>query len=489
MKFKLLVVKCFLFLLGMSGCSKESTEDTDFISSDKALMTMQTAGPQTRAGYIDTGTRMIFSWRSGDATSVVVNGPSGNKNCRLSSGTAGKNVPFSGTVTTWIGTKSIYAFYPYSATGYTVIGGDDSSTATSLLALPNPQSYTVEGPISNSFMVGVGKATASGSAIDASVSLKQVMSIIKLTISNAPGKVKGVKLKCSEPIFPTSATVKLSDGTINNPGTLVNQLSMIVSDGTSGKDKAISFAMFPSDLTGKTMKIEVTFEGGLIKSINKSGRLFERNTHYVMAFDATGAEPAIEINGLKWATGNLIADGPNDAKIGTPTDNGLYFQFGSLIGWSEKGVHKITVRPSNYNINTPWNLVWAGDPTTENTAAGKGDPCKYYLGGTWRLPTDNEYIELCNHTTTDWSGASDWTWESSTSSALHTSGLKFLAAGCRSNNNGSLFYVGSKGFYQSSTPSNSILQYSFNLNFSSSILNPNYCSTKALGYSVRCVRD
>ena len=491
MKLNYFFVSCVSCLLVLSGCSRDNDENADLQSAAKVLMTMQTPGPQTRADYTDTGSSMTFSWRSGDATSVIVNGVSGNENCHLTTNANGKNVPFSGTVTAFNGTKTIYAFYPYSATARTVVGGDNSSTATASLTLPNPQLYTVGGAINNSFMVGAGTATASVSTIDASVSLKQVMSIIKLNISNAPAKVTGVNLKCSESVFPTTATVKLSDGTISNPVTLVNELSMTVTDGTPVSSKAISFAMFPADLTGKTISVEVIFEGGLVKTIPKSGLSFVRNTHYVMAFDATGAAIPLyyEINGLKWASGNLVADGLNGAKIGSPTDNGLYFQFGSLVGWSETGAPTIVVRPTGYTGSTSWSSSWMGDPTTENVSTGTGDPCKHYLGGTWRLPTNDEYSALFNHTSSGWGGSGGWSWSSSPASAVHSpSGLRFLAAGYRSNyNGGSLTYVGSNGDYWSSSLLGANTCY--NLYFVSSSLNPSGSSHRALGFPVRCVHN
>lgn len=57
---------------------------------------------------------MSFSWRSGDAVSIVVNSVAGNENYRLMTSTSRKSAPFNGTVTGWEkGRKIVYAFYPY----------------------------------------------------------------------------------------------------------------------------------------------------------------------------------------------------------------------------------------------------------------------------------------------------------------------------------------------------------------------------------------
>lgn len=275
-------------MLGMTGCNKNITEDIDVQAGQQVMMTMQVIGPQTRADYTDDGSRMYFSWRDGDAISVVVNSVAGNGNCRLTTSTAGKSVPFSGKVVGWAeGDKTIYAFYPYNSTPYTVTGGDNPATATTLLTLPNPQMYTVGGAIGNSFMVGAGAATATNTTINALASMKQVMSIVNLNITKAPGKVKGVKLSCTEAVFPTTATVTLSTAEVLASGTLANELSMTVTDNTTEATKVVSFAMFPADLSAKKIRIEITFEGGKSKIIEKDGTKFLRNTHYVMGFDGT----------------------------------------------------------------------------------------------------------------------------------------------------------------------------------------------------------
>lgn len=493
----------------MTGCGNEMDETGTQIGK-QVTMTMQAAtdAPQTRADYTDDGTnnKMLFSWRSGDALSVVVDGVAGNENCQLSTTAAGKSVPFSGTVTTFTGTQTIYAFYPYNSTAYTVSGS--GATATAALTLPNPQAYIVDGAISNSFMVGVGTATATGADISASASLKQVMSIIKLNITNAPAAVTGVKLKCAEAVFPTTATVKLSDATISAPGTLVKELSMTVTDRTAPATKAVSFAIFPTDLSGKKIQVEVSFTGGETKTIEKDGTSFVRNMHYVMEFNATGAAKAdfIEVNGIKVAVGNLVADGPNDCKIGTPTDGGLYFQFGSLIGWSNTGnPAAIAVRPTNFNGNEDWShtgKIWQGATgtvpfTTPSSAtarerAGIGDPCRYYLGGTWRLPKKEEFDKLFdghNNYAGTWKKEGDFSGGNSSSYAVHNAtGLKFPASGFRTNK-GNLSSLGLGARYWSASADTSTSTNGHCLNFDGSSVNSGSAVSRSVGLAVRCVRD
>ena len=298
MKVKLLAAGIAFCTLSIAGCSNDRIDSLDTQVDGQVPITMQAFGPQTRADYTEDGSdQMRFSWRNDDAISVVVSGAVGNENCRLISGISGKSVPFDGTATGWgKGEKTAYAFYPYSSTAYTVANSDTPESAATVWTLPNPQTYTVGGAVSNSLLVGVGTATSEGGNINATVAMKQVMSIIKLNISNVPtdSKVKRVKLMCNEAVFPTTATVKLSDATITNPDTKVKELTMMVTDNTDGAAKSVSFAMFPADLTGKKITIEVTFNNGatdIVQEVIKNGEDFMRNIHYITSFDYSVAGP------------------------------------------------------------------------------------------------------------------------------------------------------------------------------------------------------
>ena len=292
--FRAAIMSCFLI---MFGCSNDPTEDLNLQTEEKMqmTMTMETSPPTTRAKYDDTGSQMLFSWNMGDETSVVVNGVPGNENTRLTAKADGKNADFGGTVIPWEGRKTVYSFYPYSQRGYTVFGGDNKETATASLTLPNPQSYVVGGPVKNSFLVGVGTATVNGTSIAASTSMKQVMTIIRLNITNASKRVIGVRIRTAQPLLPTTATVKMSDATISNPGSRVNILAMNVTDLTTSPTKQISFAMFPINLTGVTVRVEVIFADGSSLWLDKPGTYFSRNKSSVMNFDV-----ARILNNIQW---------------------------------------------------------------------------------------------------------------------------------------------------------------------------------------------
>ena len=287
--------------LCMAGCNNDIEEPALPATGKQVTMTVQAsaAAPRTRADYTEEGDVMKFSWRSDDAISVVVNGVTGNENCQLTTTEDANKASFSGTVTSWSGEKDIYTFYPYSAAGYTVTGGDTPETATVKFTLPDEQTYNASThAATNGFMVGSGKASADDTGITASVGMKQVMSFVKLNITNAPAKVASVKLKCNEAVFATKATVKLSDATISGLTTKAKELAMKViydDEGTAkeGTTEEVSIAMLPDNLSNKTIQVEIVFEDGKMKTIEKSGMNFERNKHYEVDFDATDAAAPI----------------------------------------------------------------------------------------------------------------------------------------------------------------------------------------------------
>ena len=204
----------------------------------------------------------------------------------------------------------------------------------------------------------------------------------------------------------------------------------------------------------------------------------------------TSASDYIEVNGIKVAIGNLVADGEHGAKIGLPTDGGLYFQFGSLVGWSATGDPEIVVRPATCAVSELWNSSWTGpnnpslDPNANDVIAGTGDPCRFYLGSTWRLPTNNDFVELFKNN--GYPSTGPWTWDADSKLMSHTSGLVFPSSGFRYDTDGRLGYVGTRGYCWSASVGDDGSVYRM---YFGARLYPTNTGSSMYGYSVRCVRD
>lgn len=241
---------------------------------------------------------------------------------------------------------------------------------------------------------------------------------------------------------------------------------------------------------------------------------------------------------LKWAKGNLVASGANGCKIGAPEDGGLYFQFGSLIGWKGgatgdgvgrsvlgnavfyngaatfNAVNEASVYPTEFTqigtIGTIWplettNRYYFGDNTVLSSnydikevpgyiegnfkASGVGDPCRYYLGNEWRQPTTQE-IQGLYAAANSIDRVGDW-WITSTNNYLIFTSvdgakLKWPIVGCRETD-GRLSNNGLYGYYSSSSVYDRTSRYYL---FTDDIVaEPLSESLRHTAMPVRCVKD
>lgn len=223
--------------------------------------------------------------------------------------------------------------------------------------------------------------------------------------------------------------------------------------------------------------------------------------------------PYIQIGNLLWATGNLVADGPNDCKIGQPEDGGLYFKFGSMIGWTGGATGdgtghpnaslsaELKVKPVGYEGWTTWDGHGSGWPGEDIVKAGHGDPCRFYLGNGWRLPTAGEFKALFNDINNgtpwdnipanpNWSKQGDFSSNSESYANLLLNPLNFLlrASGLRSrDSSGSLIETGTNGTYWSSEQVNN--QKKLGLYFGGTNVSPQSETNAGNAFPIRCVKN
>ena len=159
-----------------------------------------------------------------------------------------------------------------------------------------------------------------------------------------------------------------------------------------------------------------------------------------------------------------------------------------------------------------WGSSWYSTPPTgysyynlwsaENTATGFNDnsvvktvydPCP--VG--FKMPASNAFTGFTangqNGGTMNVNGTSDWQtyqnnfghnfWTSSSKTAT----INFPASGCRFNDDGSLYYVGSSGFYWSAVPSST--GYGCGLSFVSGYVYPLYSDSRICGFAARPVSE
>ncbi|MGL4331806.1 MAG: InlB B-repeat-containing protein, partial [Bacteroidales bacterium] len=189
-----------------------------------------------------------------------------------------------------------------------------------------------------------------------------------------------------------------------------------------------------------------------------------------------------------------------------PLDNGLFFQFGSVLGWDNSdGIQSsnILFNPSNPQISS-WNKTWSvGNAfpaqTPEHIKAGKGDPCRLVglttgqiSGGTvdngkWRLPTDedNQAFVGEHSSWTNFKGVNGYYLGDGAASGF---GEFLPAASYRSDDGVRNPELGMFGYYWSSTPYQAIPDYGGMLWFTGNLLPPATLHiAQGFGLTVRCV--
>jgi len=168
----------------------------------------------------------------------------------------------------------------------------------------------------------------------------------------------------------------------------------------------------------------------------------------------TPSHDYVEIGGIKWATMNI---GATDI-----TDYGLYFQWGDTQGYAASEVGSGTGKKyfgwADYKYGNGTSSPFAEGMTKYNsndklkTLEASDDAVTAAWGGSWRMPTTDEYAALGNAVNTAWtydyqgSGVTGLVCTDKTDSSKV---LFFPAAGLCSK--GSVSSVGVDGYYWSSS--------------------------------------
>jgi hypothetical protein len=163
-----------------------------------------------------------------------------------------------------------------------------------------------------------------------------------------------------------------------------------------------------------------------------------------------------------WITRNLGAtQQPNTVDDATEPPAGWYWQFNRKQGYKHDGA---TLTPA-------WTIT-AIDEDSDWLPAS--DPCALLLGGTWRIPTKTEWINV--DATGNWT---NWT-------GPFSSGLQMHAAGYLSRSTGVITNRGVTGYYWSSAQNTTTRSWD---QFLSSANSSQSNDNKATGFPVRCIRD
>lgn len=244
--------------------------------------------------------------------------------------------------------------------------------------------------------------------------------------------------------------------------------------------------------------------GNFITNFNTTDELatFSGTTEFIMPhvsltkdngkvhfFSPYNGHDYVEIGGLKWATMNVGAN--------SVTDTGLYFQWGDTsgyttsqvgsgegqkyFGWADykycSGAGTSSSAMTKYNSSDGKTVLDASDDAVIGN-----------WGGSWRMPTTDEYAALGAAVNTAWtadyqgSGVAGMICTDKTDSSK----VLFFPA-CGYCYNGSVLNVGSNGLYWSSSLNSSRVQYAYYLYFNGGGVFWQNSSRRHYGFSVRGV--
>ena len=237
-----------------------------------------------------------------------------------------------------------------------------------------------------------------------------------------------------------------------------------------------------------TSEYETSKSGGTLITPNVSLINEDNSIRYLPELDDPyNGHEYVEIGGLKWATMNIGAS--------QPSDYGLYFAWGDTQGYTAEQVGSGEGQKrfiwADYKYGNRTSNPGATGMTKYNETDGKtileavDDAAVANWGGSWRMPTTDEFQALGAAVNTAWTQVNNVDGILCTDKTDSSKTLFFPATGfC---NDGRAWNVGNGGIYLSSSLFTVSRNNAYNLNFTSSNLLWDNASPRFVGCSVRPV--
>lgn len=331
-------------------------------------------------------------------------------------------------------------------------GGGQATTKTGT-ANKNIYMYATENPQAADRTATIVVKRTNAASVTITVKQAQEITTFKVTLSEADAGGSSTAMKLSK-YYPLFASPMEIDNTGNDRTWTATVSSggdwLKLADNPSGGGQATTktgtagkkLYLYAADNNLTTTPRTTTVTVSRIKAQS-----------VVITVRQLSDEIYVASTGLFWATGNLVARDGNNCKIGVPSDGGLYFQFGSTIGWkggnsasggTGEGIPNFAnntywggsatytwendkmVIPAAYRVLPPmWPVgldattlitYYFGVKTDPYDKRGQklssysgwetgaligamtavSDPCRQYLEGNWRTPTAEDYGKLFN---------------------------------------------------------------------------------------------
>lgn len=422
---KKLSYAAILALLAMSSCTNDdvlNSSKSEYVNSVRVTVEdFISESPATRTAYTVDNTGFHFQWADGDALGIY---PVGGDQVKfpISSGDGSASAAFDGGAWKLRSEYQYAAYYPFSANNYT----------TSERALP--VSYTGQTQNGNGTTAHLGAydylacaATAPDGNGGVDLTMKHLGAFLRLQLTMPKADTySSVVLESDGTKFVTAGTFDLTATTpaITSTATSATYTINLTNVATTEKNQMITvYAMVaPANLSNSNIKVTVHGTGQTTYVQTVAGKNFAARSAYNIPvgnfpngtnvigenvswedYDPYIGHEYVDLglpNGLKWATMNLGAT--------TPEDFGNYYAWGEVIGYSKDENHLFNWENYKWCNGSSTSLtkycVLSSFGTIDNKTEldPEDDAAIVNWGGSWRMPTQEEFKELLRNCTCTW---------------------------------------------------------------------------------------
>ena len=461
---KLLVAS--VILVSMSACTADNQSDMDtlgyiktinIVGPDEIAFEQISGSEQTKATFVDNGSALVFKWAAGDTLGIFPN--KGNQvEFPITTQESSTSASFDGGGWALRNNASYAAYYPFSVWNY--LRQNETILLDYSGQVQNGNgSYT---HLSAYDYLASAKTTPQNSTV--TFQMDRLGSILYIDIVvPEPETITSLTISCDEAIFVEKAALNISG---NNPAVtpIETKESLTLNfenTTTTAQNETVRayMAVQPLDFSTKTVTATLETESGSYTApvtsrvVNKGKAAFLRFSDSFTGNTIPGAVDLGLPSGLKWATCNVGANAPEEY--------GDYFAWGEVepyyssqdpLTWKDgkTGYNWASYKWCNgsYNTQTKYCTDSSYGTVDNNTVLDpEDDAAAVNLGGSWRMPTDQEWTELRTECT--WT----WTTQNGVNGRLVTgpNGNSIFLPAAGNRNNTDLDYAGSSGYYWSSS--------------------------------------
>lgn len=449
------------------------------------------ADPETKTTITQSGSNPpAFAWKEGDVIGIIpMNGKNIQANYEMEEiGEDPRTAVFDGGVWALKEGKEYAAYYPFKKEA--VIS--DESICFSFTGQTQNANNSLAHLGDYDFMYANSVIPDQGRA-QFIFSHKISLLRIQMTVP-ATDTFSSVVLESPEDWFTTTASLKLSDGTMT---AMESKRSTTISLGNievSGNGVlTVWLAMLPtSAIEGQSLFVNLDGDIGSYVGEITGLASFAAGNAYTYSCDVTEASEPVDLGlSVKWAKYNLGAS--------KPWEYGGYYQWAgtndfrdksNYLDWSNCPRHIGSDSETGWTKYIPSDKYsyWgdSGSPDEKTVLDQEDDAANVILGGRWRMPTDAEWTELRENCTWTWTTAYGVNGYKVTSNKTgYTDKSIFLpAAGYRS---GDLLSLdGTEGYYSSSSLYTEIPNCAWSADLNSGAAGMT-CRDRRYGQSVRPV--